>query len=566
MNLLRETMLQELNPQNMLETVREFSHLFRYSGTEAGEKAVSCLERRLSDTGVSFQHYEYEGFFSLPIKAVLEVGDMSYPLIGDVYSSEADGLLGELYYDRLSEEKKRTPMDECNRLKAFRGKIVLSWEMKGDFVRKAMEAGAKAVVHICPTQGDYNHHSNIGIVWGTPDFDMKPYMTFLPAAGIRRKDGETLIELLKVGSMEAKLTIKMDTEIRKSSMVVADIPGKSDSYVLVSGHYDSWYEGITDNAVSDAILLEYARILTAHRKELKRGIRIAWWSGHSDGRFSGSTWYCDSQFSDLRKNCVAHVNLDLAGCRNSDQIVARTAGTEGFDYTGHLIEKYTGRRPKTYLPMIRGADQSFWGVNVPITIMLKYEPLPENRMADCPSGGPWWHTDKDTLDKLDEAIMMRDAKINLELIEDLQGADVIPVDLPGFLKDMGERLEAVLADLGPEFDATEIRNSWLCAERKLEVVSRALESGTCQDKAVKETVGRLLHLIYCRKAPYTPDFGDGFGIFGALRRVAGMTRENTPPDQFLMAKTEFLRIRNRLCLGLEEIGKYIDRDISDKIY
>ena len=566
MNFLRETMLQELNPQNMLETVHEFSHLFRYSGTEEGEKAVSYLEGKLSDTGVPFHHYEYEGFFSRPIKAVLEVGELSYPLIGDVYSSEADGLLGELYYDRLSEEKKRTPMEECNRLNGFRGKIVLSWEMKGDFVRKAMEAGAKAVVHICPTQGDYNHHSNIGIVWGTPDFDMKPYMTFLPAAGIRRKDGETLIELLKAGSMEAKLTINMDTAIRKSSMVVADIPGESDSYVLVSGHYDSWYEGITDNAVSNAIMLEYARILNAHRKELKRGIRIAWWSGHSDGRFSGSTWYCDSQFSDLRKNCIAHVNLDLAGCRNSDQIVARTAGTEGLDYTGNLIEKYTGRRPKTYIPMIRGADQSFWGVNVPITIMLKYEPLPEKRMADCPSGGPWWHTDKDTLDKMDAAIMMRDAKINLELIEDLQGAAVIPVNLPCFLKDMRERLEAVLADLGPEFDATEIQDSWLGVERKLEVVSRGLASGTCQDKIVKETVGRLLHLIYCRKSPYTPDFGDGFGIFGALRRTTGMTRENTPPNQFLMAKTEFLRTKNRLCQGLEEIGRYIDCNVSGKTH
>ena len=125
--------------------------------------------------------------------------------------------------------------------------------------------------------------------------------------------------------MDAEVTIEMETKIRRSSMVAVDIKGKSDSFVLVSGHYDSWYEGITDNAVSDAILLEYARVLYAHRSELKRGVRIAWWSGHSDGRFSGSTWYCDSHYADLRKNCVAHVNLDLTGCKNSEQIVARTA-------------------------------------------------------------------------------------------------------------------------------------------------------------------------------------------------------------------------------------------------
>ena len=116
--------------------------------------------------------------------------------------------------------------------------------------------------------------------------------------------------------MDAEVTMKWRQRSAEVPWWLLISRGKSDSFVLVSGHYDSWYEGITDNAVSDAILLEYARVLYAHRSELKRGVRIAWWSGHSDGRFSGSTWYCDSHYADLRKNCVAHVNLDLTGCKN----------------------------------------------------------------------------------------------------------------------------------------------------------------------------------------------------------------------------------------------------------
>lgn len=33
-----------------------------------------------------------------------------------------------------------------------------------------------------------------------------------------------------------------------------------------------------------------------------------------------------------------------------------------------------------------------------------------------------WHTPKDTIDKLDEKIMMRDAKINMEMLDDIQSA------------------------------------------------------------------------------------------------------------------------------------------------
>lgn len=46
---------------------------------------------------------------------------------------------------------------------------------------------------------------------------------------------------------------------------------------------------------------------------------------------------------DLRKNCVAHVNLDLTGCKNSEQVVARTAGSEGISYTADLIESIRER-------------------------------------------------------------------------------------------------------------------------------------------------------------------------------------------------------------------------------
>ena len=331
MDDLKEKLLAAINKENLLETINEFNHLYRYSGKEEGERAAKYIESKLQEYGVDYETIIYDGFFSIPVFAELKVKNRFYELVGDVYSKEAYHLTGELVYDQLSEASSPlTELEEEQRMARFKDKIVLTWGARGrsslaTFARQAREAGALAVLHICKTRGHYCHHTNIGIIWGTPGFDEVPYMQFLPAAGLYREDGEELIQIISNNdSVLGDLTIRMDTKIRKSSMVVANIPGKSPNYVLVSNHYDSWYEGITDNAVADAISLEYARVFQEKQDQLTRGIRIAWWSGHSDARFSGSTYYCDSHWSDLRQHCVAHVNLDLAGCKNSDQIRCRT--------------------------------------------------------------------------------------------------------------------------------------------------------------------------------------------------------------------------------------------------
>ena len=70
---------------------------------------------------------------------------------------------------------------------------------------------------------------------------------------------------------------------------MAEIKGTSrpDEFVLFHGHLDSWHVGIGDNATGDATLLEIARVFDANRDKLARSLRIAWWSGHSHGRYAG---------------------------------------------------------------------------------------------------------------------------------------------------------------------------------------------------------------------------------------------------------------------------------------
>ena len=54
-----------------------------------------------------------------------------------------------------------------------------------------------------------------------------------------------------------------------------------------------YYQSVKDVTTGDAAMLEIARILWANRGDLRRSVRLAWWPGHSTGRYAGSTWFAD---------------------------------------------------------------------------------------------------------------------------------------------------------------------------------------------------------------------------------------------------------------------------------
>ena len=222
---MEEQILKELNLHRMKDDAEVFSRLERYSGSEAGEAAVDYLVQELEAAGIEHERHYYELMRSLPVQASVTVKksgepDFTVEAIAAVYSGEAHGLTGELVWDEMCTKGQLNGMEQEERFRTFKGKIVLTYDISFPFYYEAARAGALGIVAIWPK--DIHHHDTMGGVWGMPgsrDRDLYPYLPYVQILG---QDGLKLIEMVKAG------TAAVGTEAAKGMAVTAqmDVAGQ----------------------------------------------------------------------------------------------------------------------------------------------------------------------------------------------------------------------------------------------------------------------------------------------------------------------------------------------------
>ncbi len=553
---LFEVIRKEMHSMEIDHMLHAFDKWERYTGSPAGEAAVDYILERLQEAGIPSHTEEYEPLVSLPLHAEVQVlGENGFliPAIADVFSTDAFDLEGELYIDRPGNLTKN---EERQRLSEYCGKIVLSTggRIRGDFVLKAKAAGALDVLHMAPEDNPCIMHGTIGCVWGTPTQNTLSNTKLLPCAGIFKKDGDRLYELADTGPVHLRINIRMDTGFRKSRIPVADIKGKRDEFVLIAGHYDSWYQGITDNAVADAIMVQIAKALYKHADKLERSVRIIWWSGHSDARFAGSAWYADTHWDELHNKCVYYLNLDIAGCKGSDKLplIPVTTGMEGFEYHSELIEYVNGAKPAYQAPMVRGADESFWGPGVPLT-----------HMAFTTDPGWWYHTSEDLLDKVDLKMAMRDANYYLLAALDVINSEALPVRMTRFVEQAITELEKIGDTLSSDFDISPALNAFSKAKGKIAALENEMAGRNAAetDPVVIRIAGELSRICWSNGSAYEHDPAGGgmeSRMLGGFCCASGVTRENASTEDYVTIKTQFIRFRNRICGELADLCEMTD--------
>jgi hypothetical protein len=251
--------------------------------------AANEIVARLKKLGVPVDVHDPELFLSLPGAGSVRCGDATYRAKPMAMSlAYPNGVTAPLVYAPARYARGADELFSRNLIGDgavdMRGKIVVSegFGMPGK-VSHFEASGALAMIAVNP--GKNAHWGICTTVWGTPDLRDLPRKPTLAVVAVNNTDGLALIEQAKRGAA-VTLTTNVSEGWFRSPIPVVTIPGREEpgAFVLLHGHYDSWDFGIGDNAVGDATLLEVARVLWEHRRQLKRSVRIAWWPGHSTGR------------------------------------------------------------------------------------------------------------------------------------------------------------------------------------------------------------------------------------------------------------------------------------------
>ncbi|MDQ2744373.1 MAG: M28 family peptidase [Chloroflexota bacterium] len=494
----------------------------RLSGSEDERQAFEYVADVLRGLGLEPVLHLAPGYISLPKSADLQVNGNPIPAITHAMAAGTppDGLDLPLVY-----VGDGSPTADAT--KDLTGTIVLLDGIAApEAVRAAQEAGAAACVFA--TSDQYVHEMIVSGVWGSPDPSNRERLPKIPVVSVGREERDRLRSLLAAGNpVRAHLTTTVSTSWREipTLTVQVDGPRDTDEFVLLSGHIDSWHYGAMDNGSANAGMLETLRAVLPHRDTFRRGLRLAFWSGHSHGRYAGSTWYADAFWEDLHDNCAVHINVDSLGGRNATVLTEANAMAETYAVAAAVIRavadvEFVGTR------FGRAGDQSLQGIGVPSLFMSLSEQPPDservNTLAvitgggDAKSGGLgwWWHTTEDTADKIDPDLLLRDARIYAAVTYRFLAAPVLPLDLRASSRDLWSHLRHWQEEAGDRFDlspvlsrAEEVAGLAARLQERIERLGDRVDDETAHrlNQAIVAAERPLVRLNYAQSGPYAHD-------------------------------------------------------------
>lgn len=563
--------------------VEHLSTLDKTSGTEGERRAHEYVRAKLHDYGVPFETYEFNSLISHPKEASLRVkAPSTFEVECITHSFSActpeEGVETELAYvpvppgslfagvEGLVEEYRKVGVD---------GKVALIWGVASPaVVWAAQQAGAKGQVHV--SGEDIIHEMIVTTVWGTPTPESADRIPKIAAVSVKRSDGEKLLELVDKGPVKVNLRARTDTRWRRIPLTVAEVKGRDepDKFMLVHGHMDSWYVGTTDNCTGNAALLELARLLWEHRSELKRSVRVAWWSGHSTGRYSSSTWYADNLFDDLNMNCFLSMNIDSPGVKGATELGG--GGLMGtMELVAQAVRDATGiNEVESRAYYMRAGDQSFYGIGIPSVAVRAY--IPEDSplkgmWIGGSAGGWWWHSAHDTLDKGDKENLNRDMRMEALTILRSVNQTILPFN---FVK-VAEKYEEVVIDIQTQvasgtFNLSPVLDNIRELKHRSEALNEAVSVLEDSDKGkttklnelLVETSRILLSTLYTYEGRYDQDPAYSIPQLPSLQGAKKLAGLKADSDEARFLQTKMMREMNKVNYQLRAAIKLVEMAIK----
>jgi len=484
----------QVSQENLQEHIEFFCSLGeKLAGNPEEAQACEYIVDRLKEAGLKPRVHTFESYVSHPGKASFRVDfpeKQEVEGVGVSFSlgTPETGLSGEVVHVKGGTEAEYRGLHVA-------GKIVLVDKLPSpERTEVAWKHGAAAMV--CLSEGPMRHKMITTPVWGTPSLEDKDKIPRLPVVSISGDDGAPLRRMARAGTLRGTVMAEVWEGWKTLRVPEVIIPGTRPEFILVGGHYCSWFDGATDNATGNSSMIELARLFAKYRKSLKYGVRLAWWPGHSNGRYSGSTWFADTFWQELYDDGVVYFNIDSPGVRGATIYVPRHQMAEVSEFNEGCVAELTdwatnksadaqlaiGRRAgKAVDPSrpSRAADQSFWGIG--LTSIGVYSMLPpdhpDRRKEVGGSGGAWWwHSVDDTVDKADSQVLAQDTRLYFSIIHRLATARVLPFNFGVTVQDYQDVLQEYQQEAGKHFSFEKLANNLKTLKAKVSALNKRVNS------------------------------------------------------------------------------------------
>jgi hypothetical protein len=563
-----------LSTDLLMEHVRTIGSWERESGSPGEAQAYDYIERTLKQYGLEVERREIEALISLPQEGRLVLpGGSVVEGLTHAFSPSTEGLDAEVV-----DAGEGTPEDHARAGSAGKIALVDSLATPGK-AWVAQEAGTVAQIFV---NADHLHNMIVTTVWGTPTPETAWRIPRTPCLSIRGEDAGRLRVLLERGPVRVRLVTRVRTGWIPIPHLVGHLGGGlEERFVLFSGHVDAWHYGAMDNGTANATMLEVARLLAGQRDGLRRGMRLAFWSGHSHGRYAGSAWYADQAWEELHRRCALHLNVDSTGARGATDYSVLHATEEAQDFAEAVVRDVTGQEARARR-FSRAGDQSFWGIGVPSALMslsgIPRQDTPLSRTMERlfgTAGFPWWwHTREDTVDKIDPGVLTLDTRVYVAAALRLVRAPVLPLAPARAARAILGTLEELQAATAGRWDLGAVVAGARRLVERADALAAGLDrlSGTTPTEAQLDAVNRALMKLSRVLVPLAYTAGDRFAHdlalpippLAGLQRVRQLAGLDPGSDGFKFALAALVRQRNRAVHALEEATDLIDDLCSRK--
>jgi aminopeptidase YwaD len=360
------------------------------AGTAEDRTSAAYIANQLTHDGdaVEWQAFQFP-FFAVRAVRFTVPSDSTFAWRARVMyyspSTPAGGLTAEVVDAGLGRPEDFTGT-------AVSGKIALIGRGELRFREKAENAAAAGAV------AAVIYNSQPGELSGTLVHPAR-----IPVVSLTGEEGQRLLGLVRAGSVAVRLDVQTVSEERTTWNIIGTKPGRDPHRILVVGAHRDTVEsapGANDNTSGVAVALEVAEILRA--VPLGTTVRFVFFGAEEEGLF-GSEYYVAHAGSGT---IIGMVNLDMEGVGARLEVASYRGSDVLVRAAARLAEELS---ISVSVAREDGSDHvNFERAGVPVVFLFR----PDD---------PYYDTPRDTVDRVDPALLEVSARLALAIVFDAAG-------------------------------------------------------------------------------------------------------------------------------------------------